>query len=206
MAKRGRGRKRWAGSGADEDRPLGSKLQEQVAEDLNLAKLMDSLNDFDTAVINASHGLVGFGKDVASQASEIQRAKAAFSELSSQMAFPAAQAAASSISPGLGSLVGGARGFLGNVAATGTAAGELEDASAQMAFQGMPLSKDFQESIFPLLKARRQAVEQARQQSADVTRGEVQGSIGDAVRGGLEAIGFGDVYRMFINGGNARTP
>lgn len=150
---------------------------------------------------SAVDGVVKFGKNAIDGAAEVKRSEAAYESLKEKLTLPALEGLANLVSPGSGGLIGSIRRGLGGSAATGNAAQELEDISAQAAFRGMPLDKDFQSALFPLMKARREAVEAARQQSADVTGQAVV----DQGKAFLEFIGVGDILQKMFSGGNART-
>lgn len=193
---RGRGRRRGGGSRSSSSGSGDSTLAD--AFDALLNPVQSLTKGMEAAV----EGVVKFSKNTLEGAAEIKRAEAAYESLKEKLAGPALEGLANLASPGAGSFVGSLRRGLGGVAATGNAAQELEDISAQAAFQGLPLDKDLQKSIFPLIQARRDAVEAARQQAADVTGSEIKRQ-GEAA---AEFFGVGDILRGFFTGGNARTP
>lgn len=150
------------------------------------------------AIAGAAEGLTGFTKNLVEGSAEFKRAEAAISNLSSSLALPGIQDLAGAISPGLGSAVGSLRRGLGNVAAAGASAQDLEDLSVQSAAAGVPLSKDELEEFKPLFKARRQAMESARQLAADVNRDDLQKEVkasAESLGVPTSAEGFKELFR-----------
>lgn len=193
MARRGKGR---GGGGKAKRNKFSGEASSGGGDSGDVDKFVE-------AIAGAAEGVVGFAKHVVEGSAEVKRAAAAFENLNSQLTAPAQQAIANLISPGAGGFVGAVREGLGKVTAAGAAAGELEDYAAQAAFQGMPLDKDFEKAALPLLQARREAVEAARRQAADVT-GEVYGKQAKDYLGGMfEFFGVADILRG-VWGGSGR--
>lgn len=199
----GRGRKRGGRGG----RGGGRSSLGGGGGGVDASALQRTVDALEKSFVEAASGVAGFAKELVEGSSEYKRAYSSAKELVSQLALPALQDVG-------GSFFGDLRKGLGQVTATGNAASELEDLSAKAAYQGMPLDKDLQSSIFPLIRARQEAVEQARQGAADVTLGALRGERPSAERA-ADALGVTDlmiaiqgganeVMRWMMNGGNVR--
>lgn len=131
----------------------------------------NALEEFDRKVAEVASNLAAFAKDTLDSAGEVKRFKASLEDMVSRGIGPAIQSLAEAAVPGGGGLVQDARRALGQVTATGNAGSELENYAAQAAFNGMPMDKETMSTMFPLMQARQQAVEAARQDAADVSSG-----------------------------------
>jgi hypothetical protein len=152
-------------------------------DDSVLAESVQGFKDLMDRVKDVKDSLGDFAKSALEHSSEVTRARGALQEIASQSVLPGLQGLGGALSPVLGGLVGGIRGGLGNVAAMGTAANQLEDLAAGAAFSGMPLSKETLQAINPFLQARAKGVERARALAHDVT--------GDSVGNAFAESGIG---------------
>lgn len=150
-----------------------------------LKDITTSMQSLDKSLGSAVGNVADFGKKILEGSAEVVRAKAAFEELSSKTTLSSLEGIGGTV----GSLAGGARRALGGVAAAGSAAQELEDIAVQSALRGMPLTKGFEEQLFPLLEARAKSAEAARRQASDVSGGAVRKEAFDAAGGFAERAG-----------------